>query len=49
MRRHNNAAVRIANAGWLSADIEEARDKMLENKNMEDEWTLETLEKYLTK
>jgi len=49
MRRHTKAAERLANAKWSKADVINARKKAAFNADMEDEWTLETIEKYLTK
>ena len=49
-RRHLRAARRIDKAGWTQKNLEFALRKMLtSNPKMRDEWTLETLEKYLTK
>lgn len=49
MARHNNAAVRIANAGWTLSELNTARKKIQEIEFLQGEWTLETVEKYLTK
>lgn len=49
MKRHMNAARRIAEAGWAKSDLVEAKDKALFSEQMEEQWTLETIEKYLTK
>lgn len=49
MARHNAAAVRIAKAGWERGEVMEAKNKALFNEQMKDEWTLETIEKYLSK
>ena len=47
--RNAPVAKRLAVAGWTSEQMFEARERMLKNENMKDEWTLETLERYLTK
>lgn len=49
MRRHNKSAIRLANAGWTKREVMEAKSKALFSEQMKDEWTLDTIEKYLTK
>lgn len=49
MNRHNNAAVRIAKAGWSPSELLKAIAKVKSNDSLYGEWTLETVEKYLTK
>lgn len=50
VKRHIRAARRIIRADWTQDESKAALKKMLEaNPKMRDEWTLETLEKYLTK
>lgn len=49
MLRHNSAAVRIAKAEWSPSELKKAKQQILLNERMENEWTLETIEKYLTK
>lgn len=50
VRRHIRAARRIIRADWTQKESEAALRKMLgANEKMREEWTLETLEKYLTK
>jgi len=49
MNRHSKAAERIANADWELSEVKEARKKIKFNPSLEGEWTLETIEKYLTK
>ena len=49
MRRHNNAAVRIARAEWSPSELKAAKKQIDNNNFLQGEWTLETLEKYLTK
>jgi phage replication O-like protein O len=48
--RHIRPARRIVNAGWSQKECEKALVRIIEgNPKMRDEYTLETLEKYLTK
>lgn len=47
--RHTPEAKRIVEAGWTVNQMLEALDKLLQNEKIKDEWTLETLTKYLTK
>ena len=49
MARHNSSAVRIAKAGWSPLELNAAYHNCMQNEKMETEWTLETIEKYLTK
>lgn len=50
VNRHIRAARRIIRAGWSQEECKAAIGKMLDaNPKMKDEYTLETLEKYLTK
>jgi len=50
VQRHIRAARTIVRAEWTQAECSRALAKMLEaNPRMRDEWTLETLVKYLTK
>jgi phage replication O-like protein O len=46
-RRHLRSAQRIIKADWSQTEVERARRKIPDKLNQE--WTLETLEKYLTK
>lgn len=46
-KRHLRAARRIVAAGWSQSEVEKAIAKM--PMKLQDEWTLETAEKYLTK
>lgn len=46
-KRHLRAARRIISAGWSQQEVEKAISKMPQK--LQDEWTLETIEKYLTK
>lgn len=49
MYRHGQSAVRIADAGWTKGEMNKAKSMILENEKLATEWTLDTLEKYLTK
>lgn len=49
MRRHNNAAVRIAKAEWTPKELKEAKRNIDFNDSLSGQWTLETVEKYVTK
>ena len=49
MARHSNAAKQIARADWTPADLKKGREKIRQNGDLEDEWTLETIIKYLSK
>jgi DNA-binding transcriptional ArsR family regulator len=50
VRRHIRSARRIDKAEWSQRECQKALAKMLEaNPKMREEWTLDTLEKYLTK
>lgn len=49
MARHNSAAVRIARAEWTPRELNDAKKKISQNEKLDGEWTLETVEKYLTK
>jgi len=49
VQRHIRSCRRIVNAGWSQGECEKAASKMKENEKLRSEWTLETLEKYLTK
>lgn len=49
MARHKKAAKRIARAEWKKGELREAKAKAIFSPEMENEWTLETIEKYLTK
>lgn len=49
MQRHNSAAVRIANADWSLKEIREAKRKICFDEAMDEQWTLESIEKGLTK
>ncbi len=46
-KRHLRAARRIIAGGWSQTEVEKAISKMPQK--LQDEWTLETTEKYLTK
>lgn len=47
--RHTPEAKRIVEAGWSVEQMLEALERLLVNEKIKDEWTLETLSKYLTK
>lgn len=47
--RHAKIAKRLVQHEWTREDILGAYDKMMKNESVKNEWTLETLEKYLTK
>lgn len=49
MARHSNAAARIARAEWTPKELSQAKKKIDQNEKLQGEWTLETIEKYLTK
>lgn len=49
MVRHSNASKRVADAGWSPSELRVAKEKIDANESLQGEWTLETLEKYLTK
>lgn len=49
MARHSKAAQRISRAGWKPNELEEAKDRIDKNGKLNGEWTLDTIEKYLTK
>ncbi len=47
--RHIRSCRRIINAGWSQAECDKAAVLLKQNEKLRSEWTLETLEKYLTK
>lgn len=49
MYRHSKAAERLEKGGWTFGEIKKARAKFSDNESLNGEWTLETVEKYLTK
>lgn len=49
MKRHSDSAKRLAHAEWKKSELREAQEKACFSPQMEEEWTLETIEKYLTK